>query len=55
MLAFVGLAALGFVLLAAGMASNGQTLRGVGILSAFCGSALAVSLAIRWLIYRGIG
>jgi hypothetical protein len=46
MFAFLALVALGFVLLGAGIVANDQTLRGTGIISAFCGFVGALALAI---------
>ncbi len=55
MLAFVGLLAFGLVLFFAGVVSDDRTLKGVGVLSAFCGGVLSGALLIRWLVLRGIG
>jgi hypothetical protein len=55
MFAFLALVALGFVLLGAGIVANDQTLRGTGIISAFCGFVGALALVIRWLTFRGVG
>jgi hypothetical protein len=55
MVAFVSVAVLGFLLVGAGIVTNDSTLSGVGTLLAIFGSAFAVFLAIRWLIFRGIG
>jgi hypothetical protein len=55
MLAFAGLFAFGLVLFFAGVLSDDRTLKGVGILSVFCGGVLSGALLIRWLVLRGIG
>ncbi|HVC76993.1 MAG TPA: hypothetical protein VND96_10840 [Candidatus Micrarchaeaceae archaeon] len=55
MIAFVGLLVFGLALFVAGVVSDSRPLRGAGVLFALCGSFFAVALAVRWLIYRGIG
>jgi hypothetical protein len=55
LVAFVTVACLGVGLWLVGTASNGASLRGVGVLFMILGGVGAIALLMRWLFYRRIG